>query len=318
MNQDNKPVQNTVDAKSIKPEVLGHLRTEKIGNPSMLIAFIAIIVIVLLLLPIGSSMLQNPKSPLYKLLYGGTDVVVDENNTKDEFDDGSSIQLLDSSSNIKYGNLILKNFSLAVGEIQCDIYSYNGILDLDSDSIFMNIYSTNEESSLIGHIKLTGKDYDSTTTRVAFYNPKLKFNQTHSYYGKLTTLKSEADYPSYTVSSDESGIGSVTCKRNTREIEYVFENNYLISINDTVKEKVKNYSSKNYLLLLKEYQDKADILGINYASVTEEEEGFTYLSKINLKGYSYPSNFDDTNYYKENTLAKVIVYSQEGKGYDCE
>ena len=78
MNQDNKPVQNTVDPKTVKPEVLGQLRTEKIGNPSMLIAFLAIIVIVLLLLPIGSSMLQNPKSPLYKLVYGSTDVVIDE------------------------------------------------------------------------------------------------------------------------------------------------------------------------------------------------------------------------------------------------
>jgi len=318
MNQDNKPVQNTVDPKTVKPEVLGQLRTEKVGNPSMLIAFLAIIVIVLLLLPIGSSMLQNPKSPLYKLVYGSTDVVIDENNTKSEFDDGSKIQVLDSASNIKYGNLILKNFSLAVGEINCDIYSYNGILDLDNDSIFMNIYSTNEESSLIGYIKLIGKDYDSTTQRVTFYNPKLKFNQTHTYYGKLVTLKDESAYPLYTVSSDESSIGSVTCKRNTREIEYVFENNYLISINDTVKEKVKNYTSAKYLELLKEYQTKADILGSEYASVNEEEEGFTYLSKIDLRGYTYPDKFTDTNYYKENTLAKVIVYSQIGKGYDCE
>ncbi len=318
MNQDNKPVHNTVDAKSIKPEVLGHLRTEKIGNPSMLIAIIAIIVIVLLLLPIGSSLLQNPKSPLYKFVYGSTDTVITEDDVKSEFDDGSLIQVLDSASNIKYGNLVLKNFSLSVGEINCDVYSYNGILDLDNDSIFMNIYSTNEESSLIGHIKIIGKDYDSTTQRVTFYNPKLKFNQTHTYYGKLITLKDDSDYPNYTVSSDESGIGSVTCKRNTREIEYVFENNYLIAINDTVTEKVKKYSSKNYLSLLQEYLDKAEILGYKYASVTEEEEGFTYLSKIDLRGYTYPDKFTDTNYYKENTLAKVIVYSQVGKGYDCE
>ncbi len=318
MNQDNKPVQNTVDPKTVKPEVLGQLRTEKVGNPGMLIAFLAIIVIVLLILPIGSSMLQNPKSPLYKLIYGSTEVVINEEENENKFDDGSLIQVLDSSSNIKYGNLVMKNFSLAVGEVQCDVYSYNDILDLDDSSIFMNIYSTKEEDSLIGHIKLTGKDYDSTTTRVTFYNPKLKFNQTHTYYGKLTTLKEESDYPSYTVSSDESGIGSVTCKRNTREIEYVFENNYLIAINDTVTEKVRNYSSKNYLSLLQEYLDKADILGSKYASVTEEEEGFTYLSKIDLRGYTYPDKFTDTNYYKENTLAKVIVYSEIGKGYDCE
>ena len=50
----------------------------------------------------------------------------------------------------------------------------------------------------------------------------------------------------------------------------------------------------------------------------EEEEGFTYIAKIKLQGYTYPSTFDDTNYYKGDTLAKVIVYSETGKGYDCE
>ena len=318
MNQEpNKPIQNNVDAKNVQAEVLGHLRTEKIGNPSMLIAFLAIIVIVLLLLPIGSSMMQNPKSPLYKIIYGNQDVVVDENQTKTEFDDGNLIQELNSQSNIKYGNLVMKNFSLSVGQIDCDIYSYNGILDLDKESIFMNLYSSSDEKDLIGHVKLTGKDYDSNVTRKTFENPKLSFNSRIAYYGKLVKFESESDYPSYTVSSDESGIGSITCKRNTREIEYVFENSYLIEINDTVKEKVKNYTSTKYLELLKEYRDKSKLLG-NGTSVTEEEEGFTYLANINLKDFKYPEEFDDKNYYEENTLSKVIVYSQIGKGYDCK
>ena len=316
MNQEpNKTIQKTND---IKPEVLGQLRTEKVGNPSMLIAFLAIIVIVLFLLPIGSKMLQNPKSPLYKLVYGSQEVVIDEDKNKDEFYDGSIIQELSSSANIKYGNLVIKNFSLSTGKINCDIYSYNGILDLDNSNIFMNVYSSSEEKDLLGHVKLTGKDYDSTVTSVTLLNPKLKFNNTHTYYGKLVTLKTDNDYPSYTVSSDESGIGSVTCKKDTREIEYVFQNNYLIEINDQVKEKVRSYTSKEYLDLLKEYTLKANTLGSSYASVTEEEEGFTYIAKIKLQGYTYPSTFDDTNYYKGDTLAKVIVYSETGKGYDCE
>ena len=182
----------------------------------------------------------------------------------------------------------------------------------------MNRNNSTEEKDFIGHVKLTGKDYDSTVTSVTLLNPKLKFNNTHTYYGKLVTLEKEDDYPSYTVSSDESGIGSVTCKKDTREIEYVFQNGYLIEIDDKVKEKVRSYTSKEYLELLKEYTTKANTLGSKYASVTEEEEGFTYLSKIDLKGFTYPKEFDDTNYYKENTLAKVIVYSETGKGYDCE
>lgn len=315
MNQEPKTeVQNKVDPKTIHAEVLGHLRTEKVGNPSMLIAFIAIITVVLLVLPIGSSMLQNPKSFLYKLVYKDFEQVIDENKVKNDFDDGSKTNALNATSNIKFGNLILQNFSLSVGRVECDIKSYSGILDLDNDSIFMNIYSSSDESKLIGYIKITGKDYDSNVTRVTFENSKLSFNSKVTYFGKLVKLENDNDYPTFNVNDDNSLI----CKKGNREIEYHFDNNYLISINDKVVEKVRFYSSSKYLELLKEYRDKSKLLGLSNVSVTEEEEGFTYLAKLNLKDYKYPEKFDDKNYYEENTLAKVIVYSQIGKGYDCK
>ena len=314
MNQEPKnEVQNKIDPKTIQPEVLGHLRTEKIGNPSMLIAFLAIIVIVLLILPLSTSMLQNPNSFLFKLIYKQTDVVIDEDKVKSDFDDGSKPSVLNATSNIKFGNLILQNFSLSSGKVECDIKSYSGILDLDNDSIYMNIYSSSDETNLIGYIKLTGKDYDSNITRKTFENSKLSFNSRITYYGKLFKLESESDYPSFSVNED----GTLICKKNNREIEYIFDNNYLIGIKDSVFEKVKSYSSTKYLELLKEYRDKSKLLG-NGTSVTEEEEGFTYLANINLKGFKYPEEFDDKNYYEENTLSKVIVYSQIGKGYDCK
>ena len=316
MNQDNKPIQNSVDPKTVKPEVLGQLRTEKIGNPSMLIAFAAIIAIVLLLLPIGSTMLQNPNSALYKMIYGKQEEVI-QDDKKEEFEDGTKIQELRSDTALKVGNLIIKNFTLSTGTVQCEISSFNGILDLDSEDYYMNLYSSSKEADLIGYVKLTGKDYDSTTTPVTLYNQSLKFNTTHTYYGKVIKKSGEKDYDAYDVNSDESGIGSITCKRNTREIEYVFENNYLIQINDQVREKVRNYKNDEYLSLLKTYQDKAKVIGSS-ATVTEEEEGFTYLAKLNMKGFKLPDGLDDTNYYKENTLAKVIIYSEIGKGYDCK
>lgn len=315
MNQDNKPIQNNIDPKSVQPEVLGQLRSEKIGNPSMLIAIAAIITIVLLLLPIGSAMLQNPNSPLYKLIYGVQEEV--EDDKVNEFEDGTVIHELRTDTVLKVGNLVIKNFVLGNGEVNCEIYSYNGILDLDNSDYYLNIYSSPEEKDLVGYVKIIGKDYDSTSTPVTLYNQTLKFNTTHTYYGKVVKKNSEADYDTYNVNSDESGIGSITCKRNTREIEYVFENNYLIQINDSVREKVRNYKSEEYLSLLKTYQNKASILG-SVASVTEEEEGFTYLAKLNMKSYKLPDNLNDTNYYKENTLAKVIIYSEIGKGYDCK
>ena len=310
---------NKVDPKTVQAEVLGHLRTEKIGNPSLLFAFLAIIAIVLILLPLATSMLQNSNSFLYKLIYKDDEVVeVDTPTSSDEFLDGTTIQKLSNSTSLKANDLVMKNFGLSQGQVECTIYSYNGILDLDEQETYLKIYSSEEEDSLIGYVKVTGNGYDSNETAVTLYNKSLSFNASHSYYGKIVTYTSDSDYPTYDAPADEYGIGSVTCTLDNRSIEYTFQNNYLLSIKDTDSYKVATVGNEKYLTLLSEFNTKADALGSDIASVIEEEEGFTYNANINLKGYTYPESVTDTNYYNENSLAKVIVYAEIGKGFDCE
>ncbi len=329
MNQDtNNSTQNTttntvninkVDPKTVQAEVLGQLRTEKVGNPSLLFAFLAIIAVVMALLPLGTKMLQNSNSFLYKLVYGqqGT-VVVDPTEEEDEVKDGRVINELTPSTILKVENLIVKNFSLSNGKVNCTISSYNGIIKLDEQETYLELFSSTNEADKIGYVKLTGEEYDYQEKDVTLYNKDLSFNQTHSYYGRIVTM-SEADYPTFDVETDATGFGNLTCTKDSREIIYVFQNNYLVKMSDVESYKVSDFkSNEDYLKAFSTYTEKANTLGSSYASINEEEEGFTYRANIDLAGYSYPSTFKDNNYYKENTLAKVIVYAQKGKGFDCK
>jgi hypothetical protein len=193
MNQDtNNSTQNTttntvninkVDPKTVQAEVLGQLRTEKVGNPSLLFAFLAIIAVVMALLPLGTKMLQNSNSFLYKLVYGqqGT-VVVDPTEEEDEVKDGRVINELTPSTILKVENLIVKNFSLSNGKVKCTISSYNGIIKLDEQETYLELFSSTNEADKIGYVKLTGEEYDYQEKEVTLYNQSLSFNQTHSYY----------------------------------------------------------------------------------------------------------------------------------------
>lgn len=328
MNQDtNNSTQNTnaqtqvqinkVDPKTVQAEVLGHLRTEKVGNPSLLFAFLAIIAVVMALLPLGTKMLQNPNSFLYKIVYGEQPVVnPNENPTDDKELNGAEINLLTSNTKLRLDNLIVQNFQLSNGKVRCQIYSYTGTINLDEKEMYLEIFGSKNENDKVGYVKLIGDEYDYQAKDVVLYNQGLSFNQTHSYYGRIFTMN-EADYPTYDVETDSTGYGTLTCTKDSREIIYVFQNNYLVSMSDVESYKVSDYSNEEYLKLYSTYSDKATLLG-NNAKVVEEEEGFTYRANINLAGYTYPNGFKDNNYYKENTLAKVIVYAQKGKGFDCK
>ena len=305
---------NKVDPKTVQPVVLGQLRTEKIGNPSLLFAFVAIIAVVLILLPIGTKLLQQPNSFLYKLVYPNAPVVIEEKNN--EVLDGKIINKLTQSTKIKAYDIVLSNFVLSQGQVKCNISSFSGVLNLDEKEIYLEIYSS-KEGSLMGQVKLVGNDYDNQETSITLYNRNLNFNPTLPYYGKIVEMN-ESMYPSYDVSADETGFGTLTCKRDTRTIEYKFKNNYLIGMSDTVTYKKKNYKDADYLNLYTEYVNKAVLIGPEYANVNEEEEGFTFRSNLSLETYEYAPTFNDNNYYKADVLAKVIVYAQTGKGYDCK
>lgn len=308
---------NYRDPRSVNAEVLGDLRKEKIGKPILVVYMLVLFGLALIALPIVNEMLNDEESVLYKFLHGGVGEVITPQVTtkKAEFLDGGVEQPLKSSTSMKYENIVMKNFTLSDGKIACDMYSYNGILDLDNEEYYLYLYSNNKH--YVNYIKLTGT-YDYQEKRVEFTSDRLSFNKTVSYFGKIVHMQ-EKDYPKVELTSDESGIASFTCKKNNRSIEYVFMNGYLIKINDIDRHYLKDYDNQKYLNTLDSYRKKVNALK-DISSVEEGQDGFIYKANIDLEapGFIIPSSVKDPNYYKMDSKADVVHYAMIGKGFDCE
>lgn len=307
-----------VDPRTIEAEIIGELRKDKIGRPILVVQMFIIFGIVLISLPIFTSLLNNPSSFLYKMFNsnGISDAPVTPSDDKrEEFLNGGVEQQLASSTNMKFENIVMRNFTLNGNYLNCEMYSYNGVLNLDKENYFLEIYSSGSKNK-IASVKLVGS-FDNQVQKVSLTANQLSFNGNYSYVGKIVEMK-DADYPSYTVPSDESGVGSMICSMDGRSIEYTFKNNYLISIKDNVKVVLSEQKdSQSYLNLKKSYEDKANNLGVN-AEVEEVADGFSFTSVLDLENYKVPSSVVDYNYYLLDTEAKVINYTLNGKGFDCK
>lgn len=313
----NKPQENYVDTRSINAEVIGELRKDKIGRPILVIQLFVIFGIVLIGLPIVNSLLNDQSSFLYKMIHPDTGIVNTPTPpiTQNEFLDGHEEQPLQSGTTMKYENIVMKNFSLAGSSVTFDIYSYNGVLNLDKEAYFLEIYSASTDN-LITSVKLTGT-YDNQTQRVSLTSYGLSFNGNYTYNGKIVEM-TNADYPTHNINSDESGIGSMVCTMNNRTIEYVFKNNYLIAIKDNQKVILSEQKDDNaYLNLKGTYETKASNLG-DIASVEEDFDGFVFNTYIDLENYHIPSSVVDYDYYELDTESKVIYFTSKGKGFDCK
>ena len=307
-----------VDPRTIEAEIIGELRKDKIGRPILVVQMFIIFGIVLISLPIFTSLLNNPSSFLYKMFNsnGISDAPVTPSDDKrEEFLNGGVEQQLASSTNMKFENIVMRNFTLNGNYLNCEMYSYNGVLNLDKENYFLEIYSSGSKNK-IASVKLVGS-FDNQVQKVSLTANQLSFNGNYSYVGKIVEMK-DADFPSYTVPSDESGVGSMICSMDGRSIEYTFKNNYLISIKDNVKVVLSEQKdSQAYLNLKKSYEDKANNLGVN-AEVEEVADGFSFTSVLDLENYKVPSSVVDYNYYLLDTEAKVINYTLNGKGFDCK
>lgn len=319
-NQNNTP--ERVDPRNIHAEIIGELRKEKIGKPILVVEMFLLFGIVLIGLPFLYSMLNDENSTLYKIVHKGESSVEVANTTTTtlvhgEYQDGKQATLLSPSTKISAYNIQLENFNLGSNDLTFNISVYTGTMDLDAENYYLEIYS--RDGQKITAIKLTGS-YDATKKQVTMRAGDLSFNSTLSYQGKIVEMEEE-DYPDVEIANEDpvTNIGTLTCTLDGRTIEYTFQNKYLIEIKDTVNLS-KTTNQDTYINELSNYTKEASLLGNDIASVSENDNGFTYTADILLtkENYVIPSTLKDYNYYSLETPAKIIRYAQNGKGYVCK
>lgn len=326
--QQTQQVQQPTDFKNVQAVEIGRLRNEKIGKPGLVIWIFVLFAIVFISLPIIRKQLMDPSSFLYKIVYNTTDdpntpvTPVDDPN-KVEFVDAKELQVLTKETAMKYENLILKNFVEDEKTLTATIYSSNGILDLDSKDLYLEIYSNSK--NLLGHIKLTGT-FDYQEKEVELVGTKINYNQGATYYGKVKTM-TDSEYPEaeYQTETNAEGqnVGSFTCKKDNSTLVYSFRNNSLISVSNSEKIELGE-DEASYTHLLSEYKKKVDAFGEMYAKLDEtmegEFKGFVVNISVNYDdpNFKMPEIIKDYNYFDDTVVAKKVYYDMTGKGFECK
>ena len=301
---------------NVQAEVLGELRKDKIGKPILVLEIAILFAIVLIALPIVNGMLDNPNSALNKLLNsnnGGGVVHTKPVDKENEFADGSQLQPLDGSVVMMNDNIVLKDFKLSNGKVECVMYSYNGKLDLDNDSYYLEVYTNTKQ--LHAYYKLNGAP-DNVEQKITLERADKNYNSDLKYFGKIVKVE---NYPSVTIQADEFGVGYLTCTKNSNTYKYKIKNGYLIGIENNEKVLVGDMQPQEYLNALKNYKDKAAVL-TPFATVEEVDDGFVFNANVDLEtpGYVLPDGIKDYNYYKLDTKVELIHYAMVGKGFDCK
>lgn len=227
------------------------------------------------------------------------------NNIKEEKETGP--ELINSKTVLKNVNFTLTNFNLTKEKIIFTINTNNQI-NFDESNYYLILSQNNKE---IATIKLTDT---VTNNKELSFNFLKQLDNIIEVKGIIKNIK-ESEYPSFKVSSDESGLGSFICEKDNYKIEYILNNNNLIRIKETL-----TYidSGEDYLKTFEEYTRLVTkIINSNAtASIVENYNGFIFTTDVDLTNYNnIEKNY---NYYSLNTKTNIIKFEMNAKGYDCK
>lgn len=299
-----------------EPIVLGNVKKGKTGKP---------LVVVIVFLFIGSIVLFLPTIMNYfgdysilDLIKNGELITFIQNHEEYMRKDNTVTTvaptikndvLINSKTVIEYNNFTLNNFVLDEESVSFDINTSNNI-NFNESNYYLVLSKDKEE---LYNIKLVGEITGTDNYKFKFVN---RLDSTVNIKGTVKEIKN-TEYPEFTLPSDESGLASITCKKDNRELEYMFQHDKLISIKD---EYTYNESDdKKYFDEFEKYNKLAETLNNLGALSTVEENisGFEFVADIDLSKYNYEKNVD-FDYYSLDTKSNIVNFEMNSKGYDCE
>lgn len=300
-----------------EPIILGTVKKGKTGKPILAIVIIVLIGTLIYFLPTIQNYFGDRS--IIDLITSGELISFIKNKNNDSVNNNSNDNLTQDEF-VRIGdNKILENVNLILANIQIkdNVLSYNiksrtATYDAKLDDLYLQIFVDKNTlvytKSLDEVFTITGKEVKEN---VNFYTGN------NEYYAVLKTISSD-DIEEITLTSDESGLASIICSLENDKYEYIFKNKELIEMKRTFQYKYNEEKLEDYQNAYKTYSDlkmAREKFNIE-VNMSEDYIGFNYSEVIKLENVDVTQL--GTNYYSYKTLAKVIKFKQEAKGFDCE
>lgn len=298
-----------------EPVILGKVKKGSAGKPILVIILFLFIGSIILFLPTiqdyfgDNNIIELIKNGQIVDFFVNHDLYVDKpiinnNNEKEEI----KPVLINSKTILNEEKFTLNNFDLTKDKIKFTINTKETI-NFDDKNYYLVLTQNDKEITTIKLINVV------TDTNEQTFKFKETLNDTVGVNGIIKIIR-ESDYPEFLVSSDESGLASLTCVKDNYKIEYVLNNNNLIRIKE-----IFEYVDSNRDEYLKIFQEYSNIVtNINnsgtIASIEENYRGFIFKTDIDLS--TFDNVVTNNNYYKLNTKTNKINFEMNAKGYDCK
>jgi len=290
-----------------EPIVLGTIKRGKTGKPIVVLILFLIVGIFVLFLPNISSYFGD--NSILELIKNGeiVDFFINHDNYIDKpvINNKTTVKvdehkLINNKTIIEFSNITLKDFNLTTKNISFNVSSN---ASLEESNYYLILEKDNKDME---YIKLFNNENS--------FNFLDELENTLDIKGYVKFIK-ENEYPSFTLSSDESGLSSLKCSKENLIYEYTFNKNLLTRVKETL-----NYNSTNLDQYYKEYQkynNKVILINSNNGVATIEEnlDGFIFINDLDLSNYTGTL---EKNYYSLNTKSNKINFEMKAKGYDCK
>lgn len=297
----------------LEPVILGTVKKGRTGKPLVAIILILLVASLIYILPMFDKYFGD--NSIIDLIKNGELINYiknknkpSENNSQNNYEEF----ILINNSTIENNYLVISNITIKDNVLSYKIKSKMATYDASKDDLYLQIYV--DKKTLV-YTKILDEVFTITEKEVKeninFYNASNK------YYVTLKIIKSD-DIEDIKLTSDESGLSSIVCSLNNEVYEYVFKKKELIEINRTYQYKYNSNNADEYQTLYQTYNDlKNEREKYNIKiELNEDYIGFTYKENAILENNDV--SLLGKNYYSYKTLAKVVKFKQEAKGFDCE
>ena len=304
-----------------EPIVLGNVKKGKTGRPLLVLILFLFIGAVLIILPIlnnyfdGYNIIELIKDgELISFIQNHEQYVNDKymkdtkTTTTTTQNQEQEITYINKKTVIEYNNFNINNFVLSESNITYTINTSTNI-NFDKSNYYLILTKDNNKT----YIKLTGEINGSEIYTFDFLTPLSTIVEVE---GSIKEV-SKTDYKNITLSSNDYGVATLTCNKNSEYYVYTFKNNNLISIQETYRyTKNDNEDFETIYQDYEKYSNNIELLG-GTSHLLRTQSGFTLLNSIDLNTYNFSENIN-YNYYSLNTVPKIINFEMEAKGFDCK